>query len=428
MIYVLSPSPRAQRAMLSLLGCASLLFPSEASAQSCGCNTFSSPVTVTSSSTTSTGLAVTTAGGIGSLYGTNNASGAYNHGVIGRSYGSGSIGVYGLNSGYNGYGGYMVVTASGATGLYAESQATTGNSNGVYSVNASSSGRGVRALASATNGTTYGVYGEARSSSGTGLYGDATATTGTTYGVSGVSASTSGYGVSGYASATSGFTNGVYGLARSTTGAGVWGASTATTGSAFGVYGSVASTSGTGVYGASMATSGTSFGVKGLTSSSTGYGVFSYGNTGATGTKSAIVPTSHGPTELYAEESTEIWFSDHGAGRLEEGIARVDLDPDFLEVVTVDDEHPLMVFVQLEGEANGVFVEKDDAGFYVVELQDGKSDAAFSYRVVAKRVGYEDRRLRRVDVELDVGELAHREAVVPTVSRAAPPRAVPLPD
>jgi len=59
------------------------------------------------------------------------------------------------------------------------------------------------------------------------------------------------------------------------------------------------------------------------------------------------------------------------------------------------------VFIQMEGSSNGVFVVKGQDGFDVIEEGRRSSDAAFSYRVLAKRVGYEDLRLRPVDLEED---------------------------
>jgi hypothetical protein len=98
--------------------------------------------------------------------------------------------------------------------------------------------------------------------------------------------------------------------------------------------------------------------------------------------------------KLFAEEAAEVYFSDYGEGRLAGGRAHVELDPTFLETVTIDARHPMKVFVQLEGDCNGVFVtNKSASGFDVVELGGGRSGAAFSYRVVCKRAYYEDERL-----------------------------------
>ena len=123
------------------------------------------------------------------------------------------------------------------------------------------------------------------------------------------------------------------------------------------------------------------------------YGVYYSGGLAGTGTKSCIVKTSQGPTLLYCQESPENWFEDFGDGRLANGQAHIDLDPLFRETVTIDDANPMKVFVQLEGDCNGVYVSKGSGGFDVIELNKGTSDVPFSYRVVAKRAGFENRRL-----------------------------------
>lgn len=136
------------------------------------------------------------------------------------------------------------------------------------------------------------------------------------------------------------------------------------------------------------------------------------------GTKNGVVPTSKGARLLYAEEATEVWFTDYGFGELSNGFARVDIDALFAE--TVDLTQPYHVFVQLnDARSNGVAVErKTAASFEVVELGHGASDAEFSYRVVAKRKGYADDRLVRMpDAENDpnVYPRGFVEGVVPVV-------------
>lgn len=150
-------------------------------------------------------------------------------------------------------------------------------------------------------------------------------------------------------------------------------------------------------------TTGNADGVYGQTNStgSGAYGVFSAGPTGATGYKSAVVYTeSQGPSELYAMESPEIWFEDIGMGRLENGRAVVALDPLFLETVTIDDNHPPYVFVQMYDDVTA-FVKLGKPGFEVIEKDGGTSNAMFSYRIVAKRRYYEDYRLRPVPNTID---------------------------
>jgi hypothetical protein len=152
---------------------------------------------------------------------------------------------------------------------------------------------------------------------------------------------------------------------------------------------------------------GTSFGVYGQSAS--GYAVYCDGKFKQTGgsfeanptstiwttNKPATVKRADGSTvKLFAEESAEVFFSDYGSARLEAGRAHVELDPVFLETVTISSSSPMRVFIQLEGEANGVFVtNKTDTSFDVVELAGGRSNVEFSYRVVCTRKHYEGERL-----------------------------------
>jgi hypothetical protein len=121
------------------------------------------------------------------------------------------------------------------------------------------------------------------------------------------------------------------------------------------------------------------------------------GNSYVTGTKNAIVPTSQGDRKLYSQESPEVWFEDVGEGQLIEGLARIDLDPLFLETVTIDDKNPMKVFIQLNDDCNGVYVQRQATGFLVMELRQGSSRAHFTWRVMAKRKGFETARLESAE-------------------------------
>ena len=69
-------------------------------------------------------------------------------------------------------------------------------------------------------------------------------------------------------------------------------------------------------------------------------------------------------------------------------------DPLFLETVTIDEDNPMKVFVELDDkECNGVAISRGATGFDVVERHDGESTCRFWYRVVAKRRGFDGRRL-----------------------------------
>jgi hypothetical protein len=108
------------------------------------------------------------------------------------------------------------------------------------------------------------------------------------------------------------------------------------------------------------------------------------------GSKNAVVRTPAGAKALYTEESTEVWFTDYGFGRLANGRARVLLEPSFAQ--TINPDEPYHVFLQARGRAELYVGESTPLGFEVV-LKDGDSNAEFSYRVVAKRLGFEEKRL-----------------------------------
>jgi hypothetical protein len=110
------------------------------------------------------------------------------------------------------------------------------------------------------------------------------------------------------------------------------------------------------------------------------------------GTKNAVVPTSSGARELYTEESSEVWFTDYGFSALRDGRAEVRLDPRFVE--TVNTKEPYHVFVEAYGPAQ-LYVSQRTATGFVVARRDGDPDVEFSYRIVAKRLGFEAKRLDR---------------------------------
>jgi hypothetical protein len=110
------------------------------------------------------------------------------------------------------------------------------------------------------------------------------------------------------------------------------------------------------------------------------------------GSKNAVIDTSAGRKKVYCQESPECWFEDFGQGKIENGRVTITLDPLFLETVTVGERHPLLVFVTPTSPMGAYHVEKTATSFTVV-LDDGRRDATFDWRVVAKRRGYEDERL-----------------------------------
>lgn len=152
------------------------------------------------------------------------------------------------------------------------------------------------------------------------------------------------------------------------------------------------SSTGTGVEGASVT------GWAGRFTSASGYGVYisapasNPGLNVASGTKNAVVATNEGSRLLYTEESTAVWFTDYGFGQLESGLAVVTIDSTFAQTANLDE--PYHVFVQAYGNAE-LFVSNRTSTQFEVHLGDGEPGTEFSYRIVAKRLGYADDRLER---------------------------------
>jgi hypothetical protein len=89
---------------------------------------------------------------------------------------------------------------------------------------------------------------------------------------------------------------------------------------------------------------------------------------------------------LSAPEAPENLFMDYGKGVLINGKTHITIDPNFSKNIVVDEKHDLRVFIQLEGDCNGVFVlNKTANGFDVQELKGGTSNVNFVWQIVANR-------------------------------------------
>ncbi len=222
-------------------------------------------------------------------------------------------------------------------------------------------------------------------------------------------AGTTSFGVRGEVNSTGGGSAGVFGYSNNagTTETGVlgdyvlwgaavygrgWAGTNATPGTLdFGVIGTVSYYTGHGGYFENLSTGG-GYGVHGYSPAASGWAVYSQGNFASTGAKAASVPTSKGNQLLYCMESPGMWFEDIGQGRLVQGKATIQLDELFLQTVVIDSTHPMVVFVQENGETKGLYTELGTTGFTVIEKQNGTSNCSFSYRVLAKRAYYQDYR------------------------------------
>jgi hypothetical protein len=131
------------------------------------------------------------------------------------------------------------------------------------------------------------------------------------------------------------------------------------------------------------------------------------------GASATVMATSSGKRTLVCPESPEAWFEDYGSGEIKSGACHVELDPLFLDCITVSEEHPLKVFVQLTSPLEQqYFVKKGQSGFDVV-VTGGGADAAtatFDYKVVGKWKGYEKVRFEQAPESADVIEVTSADS------------------
>jgi hypothetical protein len=372
------------------------------------------------------GTGLTLSGGTTGLYslGTTYGVSGYSATQTGVHGAGGPYGVEGTGSTYgvHGYGGPTGVRGDGDTygvygysadhyGVYGYSASQIGvhGEGGPYGVEGTGSTYGVHGVSGSTgvkgDGVNYGVYGY--SVNGRGVYGFSGTDAGVSgEGATGVIGAGSDYGVYGV-----GTNYGVYG--HSASGTGVIGA-----GSDYGVYGGGSAGDGvrgvstdvnhagvsgegpTGVYG--RGGYGGNVGVEGSTSSGIGdYAGLFYGNVRVvgnqvvTGSKSAAVHTKdYGTRALYSVESPGNWFEDYGTGQLTNGAAVITIEPIFAETVNLTQEYH--VFITPLGDC-ALYVEgKTPASFSVRAMGRNTCSASFDYRIVAKRLGFEDQRLAEV--------------------------------
>jgi len=138
--------------------------------------------------------------------------------------------------------------------------------------------------------------------------------------------------------------------------------------------------------------------------------------------KSSVVPHPDGSQRvMHTVEAPESWFEDIGRGQLRQGVARVDVDPDFAAVSGLGDDYH--VFLTPEGPSNGLYVaDRSPTGFEVREQGEATSEISFSYRIMTKRADVGAGRLERLEGPTDAGESAAAEpAEPPTVPSPASP-------
>jgi hypothetical protein len=338
----------------------------------------------------------------GGFFETDPSGTGVHYGVRAEGYGSSSAKTYGCygyaenTSTGEAYGGYFYADSSGTGthyGLKAEavgisSQSTYGSLNYARNTSTGTAIAGYFWTQDYGTGTHIGVSASAYGSSSSECRGvNATGLNSSTGNAIGGFFSTSNAGSGNHYAvyalgigASSAISRGVYGYAANTS-----------TGSAYGGY-FVASSSGTGA----------KYGVWASAPVDQGYAGYFDGDVYiddslvVSGAKSAAVKVDNGEYRLlYCVESTENWFEDFGEGQLVNGRTTVDIDPLFGQ--TINANLTYHVFLTPGGECNGLSViNKSATSFEVRELQAGNSNVAFSYRIVAKRKGYEDIRLAKL--------------------------------
>ena len=111
--------------------------------------------------------------------------------------------------------------------------------------------------------------------------------------------------------------------------------------------------------------------------------------------------------------------TDYGFGQLEDGSAIITIDPVFAQTVNL--EEPYHVFVQVYGDAE-VYVSNRTPTQFEVHLRDGAPDIEFSYRIVAKRLGYEEDRLERAPwADNDPNLYPEKQAALDTQQESSQP-------
>jgi hypothetical protein len=150
--------------------------------------------------------------------------------------------------------------------------------------------------------------------------------------------------------------------------------------------------------------------------------------------KSSVVAHPDGSERvLHAVEAPECWFEDVGRAQLRQGVARVDVEPDFAAVSGLADDYH--VFLTPEGPSNGLYVtDRGSNSFEVREERDGTSEISFSYRIMTKRADARAGRLERIELPSEAGERVSAElgeqanapsAASPQVPEAGPSAAPP---
>lgn len=118
------------------------------------------------------------------------------------------------------------------------------------------------------------------------------------------------------------------------------------------------------------------------------------GNFRVTGAKNAIVKTSQGTVAINAYETAGYFFGDIGSAKTSDNkVAMIDIESLFKETVNTDVEY--QVFLTSYGPGD-IWVSERQRDYFVVESE--LPNMEFGWEIKAKRKGYENTRLAKVDV------------------------------
>jgi hypothetical protein len=118
-------------------------------------------------------------------------------------------------------------------------------------------------------------------------------------------------------------------------------------------------------------------------------GLYVYGNTVATGTKSAAIQTSQGPQAIFSVESPEVEIYASGSAVLSSGAAYVAFDPLFTEAVSPEVE--IRVTVTPIGGWSALYIESTNPEGFTVASAGGEPNIRFHWMACGRRLGYEVR-------------------------------------
>jgi hypothetical protein len=107
----------------------------------------------------------------------------------------------------------------------------------------------------------------------------------------------------------------------------------------------------------------------------------------------AVEGTKYGTLYYNAVESGHALFTLDGEAQLKDGVGWVQLDPKWLAGATINDSHPMQVWITFYGPHGDYYVDRANSndGFKVIDPS--RSNSAFGWKVEARQKGYEDRYL-----------------------------------